>query len=217
VYEFELKPTVGSTLQITEEKVQFTGDSGLGTLSTISSGLMESCLKKRKDEPALYGQGKGVPGYVYDAISNWTVYHFHDTSMLSPMRRDQSVRDHERFRQDASNIAPFLLRLKTYNQSCYQLIVDTIRLIAPFFNDFLLRIENRGENDFVRLEWVQKGSDYPFQPNHLSDGTIRFICLATALLQPNPPATIIIDEPELGLQRWSPNLGQSVKVDCSQL
>ena len=28
---------------------------------------------------------------------------------------------------------------------------------------------------------------------------MRVICLATALLQPDPPATIIIDEPELGL------------------
>jgi predicted ATPase len=37
------------------------------------------------------------------------------------------------------------------------------------------------------------------QPYHLSDGSIRFICLVTALLQPNPPATLIIDEPELGL------------------
>ena len=33
----------------------------------------------------------------------------------------------------------------------------------------------------------------------MSDGAIRFICLATALLQPKPPSTIIIDEPELGL------------------
>ncbi len=37
------------------------------------------------------------------------------------------------------------------------------------------------------------------QPYHLSDGSIRFICLATALLQPEPPSTIVIDEPELGL------------------
>ena len=37
------------------------------------------------------------------------------------------------------------------------------------------------------------------QPYHLSDGSIRFICLATALLQPQPPSTIVIDEPELGL------------------
>jgi predicted ATPase len=37
------------------------------------------------------------------------------------------------------------------------------------------------------------------QPYHFSDGSIRFICLAAALLQPTPPAAIIIDEPELGL------------------
>ena len=37
------------------------------------------------------------------------------------------------------------------------------------------------------------------QPYHFSDGSIRFICLATALMQPNPPTTIVIDEPELGL------------------
>ncbi len=41
-------------------------------------------------------------------------------------------------------------------------------------------------------------SRFPFQPWHLSDGTLRFICLATALLQPSPPSTIVIDEPELG-------------------
>jgi len=37
------------------------------------------------------------------------------------------------------------------------------------------------------------------QPYHLSDGSIRFICLASALLQPDLPSTLIIDEPELGL------------------
>ena len=41
------------------------------------------------------------------------------------------------------------------------------------------------------------------QPYHLSDGSLRFICLATALLQPNPPSTIVIDEPELGLHPFA--------------
>ena len=44
------------------------------------------------------------------------------------------------------------------------------------------------------------------QPYHLSDGSIRFICLATALLQPHPPAAIIIDEPELGLHPFAINV-----------
>ncbi|AQQ10133.1 putative ATPase [Sedimentisphaera cyanobacteriorum] len=41
------------------------------------------------------------------------------------------------------------------------------------------------------------------QPYHLSDGSIRFICLAAALLQPEPPAAILIDEPELGMHPFA--------------
>jgi predicted ATPase len=40
---------------------------------------------------------------------------------------------------------------------------------------------------------------------HLSDGTLRFMTLATLLLQPNLPKTIIIDEPELGLHPFAIN------------
>ena len=58
-------------------------------------------------------------------------------------------------------------------------------------------------NDRIRLRWQQKGSDYPLTPHHLSDGTIRFICLTTALLQPEPPSTIILDEPEPGLHPYA--------------
>ncbi|MDU9049964.1 MAG: AAA family ATPase [Candidatus Electrothrix sp. Rat3] len=59
------------------------------------------------------------------------------------------------------------------------------------------------KNEKVRLRWQQRGADYPLKPHHLSDGTLRFICLATALLQPDPPATMIIDEPELGLHPYA--------------
>ena len=119
------------------------------------------------------------------------------------MRRDQPLQDTQRFRHDASNIAPFLLGLKEEQPGSYELIRDTVRLIAPFFDDFLLRRKTRGANEQVRLEWLQKGTDFPFQPNQLSDGTIRFICLAICLLQPDPPATIVIDEPELGLHPFA--------------
>lgn len=53
--------------------------------------------------------------------------------------------------------------------------------------------------DKIRLEWEENGSDTYFSASALSDGTLRFICLATLLLQPNPPSIILIDEPELGL------------------
>jgi len=119
------------------------------------------------------------------------------------MRREHSVRDRAALREDASNIAAFLLELKGTYGATYSLIRDTVRLIAPFFDDFLLEPEEKGGEEKLRLEWRQKGSSYPFQPAHLSDGSIRFICLATALLQPRPPATIVIDEPELGLHPYA--------------
>jgi predicted ATPase len=105
-------------------------------------------------------------------------------------------------RFDASNIAPFLLNLRNSNRGkiVYDQIIDTIRLVTPFFDNFILEPNN---HEKVRLNWCQKGSDYPLKPQHLSDGTLRFICLTTALLQPNPPSTIIIDEPELGLHPYA--------------
>ncbi|HTN04757.1 MAG TPA: AAA family ATPase [Planctomycetaceae bacterium] len=199
-YEFDLAPTASGTLQIQQERVKCTGD---GSFEDLSYGAMESSLKRQRNAGNRQHDSPGVSHYVYEAVSNWTVYHFHDTSPLSPMRRDQPLRDWDRFRHDASNIAPFLAHLEQEEPDAYALIRDTVRLIAPFFDDFLLRPVKRGSEEQVRLEWRQKGTDFPFQPNHLSDGTMRFICLATALLQPNPPATIVIDEPELGLHPYA--------------
>lgn len=201
-YEFTLNPTASGTLQIAREQVEYAGNTRY-----IGTGSLESALKNRKDEKSSWNPNfSGVAHFVYESVSSWTAYHFHDTSALSPMRRDQSARDWERLRHDASNIAPFLLKLKLLQPQGYALIRDTVRLIAPFFDDFRLRLQRRGPDELVRLEWNQRGSDFPFQPNHLSDGTIRFICLSTALLQPQPPATIVIDEPELGLHPYAISL-----------
>jgi predicted ATPase len=115
------------------------------------------------------------------------------------MRREQADQDAQYLRFDASNIAAFLFVMRETKNPEYVLIRDTIRLVAPFFDDFLLKPRKNGNGSKLALDWHQKGSDFPFQAWHLSDGTLRFICLATALLQPDPPPTIVIDEPELGL------------------
>ena len=59
---------------------------------------------------------------------------------------------------------------------------------------------------FILLKWREKWGYFPFTAHHLSDGTLRFICLAAVLLQPQPPTTIIIDEPELGLHPFAINI-----------
>jgi len=77
-----------------------------------------------------------------------------------------------------------------------------VRLVAPFFDDFDLK-PSRLNPDKIRLEWREKGSDIYFNAHALSDGTLRFICMVTLLLIPEPPETILIDEPELGLHPYA--------------
>ena len=137
--------------------------------------------------------------HVYDIISSWQIYHFHDTSRTAGMRHYEIIQDNKFLRADASNIAPFLSRLRDKSVQEYEEILAAVRMVMPFFDDFLLETVDFGPKSKMNLSWKQKGIDYPMQPYHLSDGSIRFICLATALLQPHPPATILIDEPELGL------------------
>jgi len=135
------------------------------------------------------------------AIVNWQMYHLNNTGDYAQVKYPCSKRDYEYLRPDASNLAAFLSRLKKKHQREYSFICEVIQLAAPFFDDFLLREEE--DKDDILLEWRQKGSDYPFHPSQISDGTLRFICLATALLQPDPPSTILLDEPELGLHPYA--------------
>ncbi len=127
------------------------------------------------------------------------IYHFHDTSPTSGMRHYEIVQDHKKLRPNGDNIAPFLLMLQNEYPRVYQSILHAVRVVIPFFDTFLLEPRISGPREEVNVSWIQKESDYPMQPYQLSDGSLRFICLATALLQPNPPTTIVIDEPELGL------------------
>lgn len=196
-YRFKLAPTVDESFIINDEARYY--EIGAAGWWEMGSGQATPELLKDKDKRGFAG-GRNVASYIYDAISSWKIYHFHDTSKLASMRRYETIDDHDYLRFDAANIAPFLYDLNKNAQNVYKQIVDTIRLVTPFFDDFILK---PNKNEKVNLRWKQKGSDYPLKPHHLSDGTLRFICLTTALLQPVLPSTIIIDEPELGLHPYA--------------
>lgn len=195
-YRAELTPTVDETFLAKEERKYVNTN-----WRSYGAPSQESRLYDQQNERSANENWNGVGYFVYDAISRWMVYHFHDTSPNSPMRRSEIIEDNRILRSTGSNIAPFLLQLKTGSSglSCYREIVSAVRLVIPFFDDFILEPTQSGDAERVKLMWRQKGSDFPMQPYHLSDGSLRFICLAAALLQPILPSAIIIDEPELGL------------------
>ncbi|MEX2299702.1 MAG: AAA family ATPase [Bryobacterales bacterium] len=196
-YEFVLVPTTDNRLVFAEERPVFYGDYKIDRES-LGSGHTEAKLKNHKDEPGVRGARYGVAHYVFGAVSSWVLYHFHDTSATAGVRRQGPINDNEVLRPSGENLAAFLLRMQQTWPEYYQKIRDVVQLAAPFFDDFKLR-PVPGKEDLIQLEWLQKDSNYPFQAHQLSDGTLRFVCLATALLQPSSPPTMLFDEPELGL------------------
>jgi predicted ATPase len=135
--------------------------------------------------------------------ATYRVYHFHDTSASAKVKQIHGSNDNLVLKPDAANLAAYLRMLREKHFDYYQYIVKTIRLVAPYFVDFVYR-EDIGE--YIGLEWFAKGQpDTPLKAHVLSDGTLRFICLATLLLQPPKllPDTVLIDEPELGLHPYA--------------
>lgn len=194
-YKFDLVPTADNRLVFEREISWFGGVFYNSTSSAVlGTGHDESKLKDAKDS---------YSPYVRPSVSNWRVYHFHDTSETAKVKQKHPANDNLRLKADAANLAAYLRMLKENHEAEYQRIVETIRLVAPYFGDFVHR---SGEQDYLELEWTQKGkSDTPFKAHILSDGSLRFICLATLLLQPVKllPDTILIDEPELGLHPFA--------------
>jgi predicted ATPase len=193
-YECEWVPTVEDSLIFESETGFF---QGVGFDKPYSQGYgggqRESVLPKQETR---------ISKYVLDSMLTWKLYHFHDTSDSARMKSTGDINDNLFLRGDAGNLAAFLYSLKTSFKNHYEMIRSTVQQVAPFFDDFLLRPTPENPTK-IRLEWREQGSDYPFFAHQLSDGTLRFICLASLFLQPKPPSTIVVDEPELGLHPFA--------------
>jgi predicted ATPase len=137
-----------------------------------------------------------------DNLNTLKIFHFHDTGSNSRIKQPSYTHDYAFFQEDGGNLAAFLYRLQESSLDNFRMIEKVIQSIAPFFGGFYL-VPDEINPQQIFLRWKEKGFDQLFTVHNLSDGTIRMICLATLLLQPNLPATIIIDEPELGLHPFA--------------
>jgi predicted ATPase len=195
-YECSLVPSTEGELVFREESVWFHDKKRYPTkpyIEVLGSGHKETRLFDRRGKPTTK-----IAAWVIQDLQSWRIYHFHDTSAEAGVKQSSDLHDNRILRGDASNLAAFLFRLREQHPDDYHNIVDAVRMVGPFFDDFVLKPSELNKEK-IRLEWREKGSDAYFGPAVLSDGTLRFMCLATLLLQPDLPSTILLDEPELGL------------------
>ena len=201
-YSFNLRPKVDEGVYLERETKFFNPNRSNDKSKSyeawnhwIGAGFSESFL--------IVDNQSGAHTLLND-LRSFKIYHFHDTSDSSKMKQPCKMEDNVVLREDGSNLAAFLYLLQETQPMAYRKIEATIRSIAPFFDRFDLK-PRALRRDEILLEWREKGSDVYRSVHHFSDGTLRFIALATLLLQPNLPPTILIDEPELGLHPFAIN------------
>ena len=212
-YQCTLVPAVGDTLIFSDEMMWYHDRARYPQPLKIELGGGHKETKLH--EESRKRPGTSIADHVLGALKSWRVYHFHDTSASARVKQQGDINDNKILRPDASNLAAFLYLLRETKNDYYRKIISTIRLVAPFFDDFSLR-PNPLNNEKIQLEWQEKGSDAYFNAQTLSDGTLRFICLTTLLLQPKTPSTIVIDEPELGLHPYAITVLASLLKSASQ-
>lgn len=161
-------------------------------------------LRPAGAEAGISRRPTGISRWIQRRLDRWRLYHFHDTGTKSPFRKTCALHDNRFLRPDGANLAAFLYMLRERHDESYSLIRRTVRLVAPFFEDFVLEPTTVNEG-LIRLEWKHIGTDAYFDASSLSDGTLRFIALSTLLLQPDEllPSVVLLDEPELGLHPYA--------------
>jgi predicted ATPase len=195
IYAVKLSPGLPDRLFVSEEKItcQRNGETQ-PHIYDLNDGGDESCLKN---------DARAASRTVYSLLSGIRIYHFHDTSDTARIKGRGYADDARYLRSDAGNLAAFLRMLKGHDQykKFYDHIVRRIQCVMPQFGDFDLE-PIPGDQNHIRLNWTDSSAnEYLFDPDQISDGSLRFIALAALLLQPREllPKFIVLDEPELGL------------------
>jgi predicted ATPase len=212
-YDLRLFYAAVDTLFFADETLTFTPTGFVGTPEPVllGAGHQETRISTEATK------GRPIAKVFRHLLVNCRVYHFQDTSQLARYQQYWYIGNDRPLLPDAGNLAAVLFRLRKDEQGgAYHRIVDTIRLIAPFFDDFVLEPTGPNARDVI-LNWRERQSDEVFGPHQLSDGTVRAICLVTLLLQPEVelPGLIIVDEPELGLHPYAINVIASLLKKAS--
>ena len=199
-YAFRLVFAAGDTFIFADERYRFSR----ATLPTVANWQETGAGHRSPQLLARAELGDTTARVIRNLLQRIVVFQFHNTSDTARMRGKWNVHDGRWLKEDAANVAPALLRLQENEPTIYRRIVDTLRLILPFFSDFVL------EPDYgnILLQWREHNSDAVFDVSQASDGMLRVIALVTLLLQPEPdlPDVLILDEPELGLHPYAINI-----------
>jgi len=125
-------------------------------------------------------------------LSQWRFYDHFRVDAEAPARRPQVGTRTRRLADDGADIAAAWQTVRESGTGAR--LDDEVDRAFPGS-----RVEIGAEDGRFRLMWRQPGLLRPLSGEELSDGTLRYLLLAVALLAPEPPPLIVLNEPEASL------------------
>lgn len=197
-YSFRLFHAAGDTLVFADEWFRFQRHGRPRSAISLGAGHKESQLFSKSTDGDRTAETADA---ILKMLRRIIVHQFHNTSSTARIRNKWDLNDGRWLKEDAGNLAAFLFRLQQMEPKYYDRIVNTIRLILPFFAAF----EFNPEYGKVLLQWRELGSDHVFSAHQAADGMLRIMALVALLQQPERdlPDVLVLDEPELGLHPYA--------------
>lgn len=131
------------------------------------------------------------------AIKEIVVYNYFDTTPDSKLRSAMSATSSEiKLLPNGSNLTQILNTIKIKHKSSFKKIQELLNDVNDRFVGFDFNMLGSG---FFELMLDENGLESSIHVTHISDGTLRYLCLLAILCNPERGAFVCIDEPEVGL------------------
>lgn len=164
---------------------------------------------------SLVGALIGFKAFLFrKGLKGFAIYRELDTSQEAPVRRAVPAQWEKELGEDASNIVAYLHTFCSEDRAFKRDL--ELAMKAAFGDDFeeLVFAPASDQRIQMRIRW--RSLKNPISAPDLSDGTLRFLFLIGALLNPQPPPLIVIEEPEIGLHPRMMSIIAEYAVDASE-
>lgn len=136
------------------------------------------------------------PEALRHGLSQTNFYSFLDVRRRSAIRLPQALIPATRPDPNGENLYAVLYNLRTSYPDSYAHIEEVLQSGFPGFAHLEFPVVGAGQ---VTMAWYEEALTAPLYPGELSEGSLRFLWLATILLSPANSPLMLIDEPEVSL------------------
>lgn len=136
------------------------------------------------------------PEDLRNRLSSSTFYHVLNVDPRSPVRLPQPMQPAFLPGRNGEELVSCLFYLRETERHRFEAIEDALRTAFPKFDRLDFPPVAAGT---LALAWREKGFTKPLYMHQLSEGTLRFLWLATLLQSPGLTALTLLDEPEVSL------------------